>query len=594
MAQLRIAMAQMNAAVGDLEGNTEKILKALQRAKRIGVDIVTFPELMLSGCPPQDLLWNAGFLADSRRMLDRIVEESEGLTVIGGCVNQQSEALYNAAVILHDGCVLGVQRKAHLANCGLFDESRYFQAGAEAQPLYLIRDLCIGVMIGEEIQAPEGPLLVQALNGANLIVHVAASPYYAGEPAFRERLLAARAVESGVTLASTNMIGGQDQLIFSGAAVIVNPQGTVLARGRLFEEDLVIADLDVQDLTDSKLRHPGCRGPVPEMSMENIPRCRLICAEPADAGRALLPLHERPLLPANPKDLYAGRSAQERNLKELYDALTLGLRDYVRKNGFTQVVLGLSGGIDSALVAALAVDALGPDHVLGVLMPGPYSSQGSIDDALALVEHLKIAHRIIAITPIYDVFLEQLAAAFEGCPPNVAEENIQARCRGVVLMGIANKFGSLTLTTGNKSEVSVGYATLYGDMAGGLGVISDLPKTKVYALARYRNQVAGYDLIPAKSLDKPPSAELRENQKDSDSLPDYQVLDAILSAYLDEHKCVPEIVELGYEPKLVSEIIRRVDRSEYKRQQAAPGLKVSTAAFGLDRRLPMTNSYRCT
>ena len=587
MRQLRIAMAQMNATVGDLEGNTTKAIEAIHRAKRETVDIVTFPELTITGYPPQDLLLKPQFLADNRVMLDRIIEETAGITAVVGFVDQQDD-IYNSAAVIHDGKLLGVQHKVYLPNYGVFDENRYFQAAGETQPIYQIGDVVFGVNICEDIWYPEGPMVVQALSGADLILNLSASPYYVGKPDYREKMVAVRAADSVVVVAYNNMIGGQDRLIFDGGGLIVNQRGEVLARGKLFEDDFVIADVDLKDVSVSKLNDPRQRKAVLEMKMSNIPLCERICAEPVSIEKTA----PMPLSPTQTSGEMISLSSKQRGLKEIYDALTLGLRDYVWKNGFKKVVIGLSGGIDSAMVATIAVDALGPENVLGVLMPGPYSSQGSIDDALALVNNLKIKHHIVPITPMYEAFVAQLAEAFEGRPPDVAEENIQARCRGVVLMGISNKFGSLTLTTGNKSEVSVGYATLYGDMAGGLGIISDVPKTTVYALAQYRNEVADFDLIPANTIEKPPSAELREDQKDSDSLPDYHILDGILKAYVEHDKSVDDIVEMGYDPAMVRDVIRKVDHSEYKRQQAAPALKVSTKAFGPDRRLPITNKYK--
>ncbi|MCP4402241.1 MAG: NAD+ synthase [bacterium] len=591
MGQLRIAMAQINATVGDLEGNTVKTIEAIRRAKREGVDIVTFPELTIAGYPPQDLLLKPKFLADNREMLDRIIEQTSGITAIVGFVDRQDD-IYNSAAIVHDAQLLGVQHKVYLPNYGVFDENRYFQAAGETQAIYQIGEVLFGVNICEDIWYPEGPMVLQALSGADLILNLSASPYYDGKPDYREKMVAVRAADSVVVVAYNNMIGGQDRLIFDGGGLIVNQRGEVLARGKLFEEDFVIADVDLKDVSVSKLNDPRHRKAVLEMKMNGIPLCERIYAEPIDKEQRMTETEAFPFLSAETTDEQASLSLKQRRLKEIYDALTLGLQDYVWKNGFTQVVLGLSGGIDSAMVAAIAVDALGPENVLGVLMPGPYSSQGSIDDALALVKNLGLKHHIVSITPMYEAFVNQLTEAFEARPPDVAEENIQARCRGVVLMGISNKFGSLTLTTGNKSEVSVGYATLYGDMAGGLGVISDVPKTTVYALAEYRNQVAGFDLIPANTIEKPPSAELREDQKDSDSLPDYHILDGVLRAYVEHDKSVEDIVALGYEPDMVKDVIRKVDHSEYKRQQAAPALKVSTKAFGPDRRLPITNKYK--
>ena len=593
MRQVRIAMAQINATVGDLEGNTTKIIAAIQRAKEQEADIVTFPELALTGYPPQDLLLKPQFLAENRQNLQKIIENTQGITAIVGFVDQDDD-IYNAAAIIHNQVLLGIQHKVYLPNYGVFDENRYFQAAGTTQAIYQIGDVTFGVNICEDIWYPEGPMVMQALSGADLILNVSASPYYVGKPDYREKMIAVRAIDSVVVVAYNNLVGGQDRLIFDGGGLIVSQTGAILAQGKLFEEDFIVTDVDLDDVSVSRLNDPRQRKAVLEMKMSNISLCPRISAEPISrsprrhAGQpAQSPLKNQ----GEGVDVPPMSHAMIR-CQEIYDALKLGLRDYVRKNGFQKVVIGLSGGIDSAMVTMIATDALGPENVLGVLMPGPYSSQGSIDDAKELVENLGIQHHIVPITSMYESFVGQLAEAFEGLPPDVAEENIQARCRGTVLMAISNKFGYITLTTGNKSEVSVGYATLYGDMAGGLGVISDVPKTTVYALAEYRNTIADRDLIPRNTIEKAPSAELREDQKDSDSLPDYHILDGVLKAYIEHDKSIDDIIALGYEPGMVRDVIRKVDHSEYKRQQAAPALKVSTKAFGPDRRLPITNKYQ--
>ncbi len=592
MRQVRIAMAQMNATVGDLEGNTTVVIEAIKRAKEKQVDIVMFPELAVSGYPPQDLLLKPQFLHDNKTMLQRIIDQTRGITAIVGFVDQQDD-IYNAAAIIHDRRLLGIQHKVYLPNYGVFDENRYFQAGDPGN-IYQIGDVVFGVSICEDIWYPEGPMVIQALSGAHLILNVSASPYYIGKPAYRQKMIAVRAADSVVVVAYNNLIGGQDRLIFDGGSLLVNQSGQILAQGTLFEEDFVVADVDLDDVAIARLSDPRHRKAVMEMKLGRTPMCKRICAEPAHREKTEhISRHIRSRIEQEaPTSQELAAPSGDNHLKEIYDALTLGLLDYVRKNGFKKVVLGLSGGIDSAMVATIATDALGSENVLAVLMPGPYSSQGSLDDAKRLVENLKIQHRIIQITPVYEAFVAQLAEAFEGRPADVAEENIQARTRGTILMAISNKFGYLTLTTGNKSEVSVGYATLYGDMAGGLGVISDVPKTTVFALAEYRNNVAGCDLIPRNTIEKPPSAELREDQKDSDSLPEYHILDEILRAYVEHDKGIDDIIALGYNPEMVKDIIRRVDHSEYKRQQAAPALKVTTKAFGPDRRLPITNKYK--
>ena len=591
MRHVRIAMAQINTTVGDLEGNATKIIQAIQRAKEEQADIVTLPELSITGYPPQDLLLKPQFLHDNRTTLDWIIGQTEGITAIVGFVDQEDD-IYNAAAIIHDKQLLGVQRKIFLPNYGVFDENRYFQAGAP-ENIYQIGDIVFGVNICEDIWYPEGPMVIQALSGADLILNLSASPYYVGKPDFRQKMVAVRAADSVVVVAYNNLIGGQDRLIFDGGSLLVSQTGQVLAKGKLFEEDFIVSDVDLDEVSVSKLNDPRHRKAVLQMKSNDSPMCKRIVVESSlrEKNHLTSTHHDTPSRQIV-EEQTASMSCETARYKEIYDALTLGLRDYVRKNGFKKVVLGLSGGIDSAMVATIAADALGSENVVGVLMPGPFSSQGSIDDAKQLVENLKIQHHMVPISAMHDAFVGQLAEAFKGRKPDVAEENIQARCRGTVLMALSNKFGYITLTTGNKSEVSVGYATLYGDMAGGLGVISDVPKTTVYALAEYRNTLAGFDLIPRDTIDKPPSAELREDQKDSDSLPDYPVLDQILQAYVEHDKGVDDIIALGFEPDVVKDVVRKVDRSEYKRQQAAPGLKVTSKAFGPDRRLPITNKYK--
>ena len=578
MKHVRIAMVQMNATVGDIQANTTKILAGIRQAKAAEADIVTFPELAVTGYPPQDLLLKPQFLEENRTALKRICEAAAGITAVVGFVDQEND-IYNAAAVVHDRELLGIQHKVYLPNYGVFDENRYFQAGVPKQ-IFQIGEITFGVNICEDIWYPEGPTVIQALSGADLILNCSASPYYMGKPAHRERLTAVRASDSVVVVAYNNLVGGQDRLIFDGGSLVVDQTGVILARGKLFEEDFIVADIDLADVERSKLSDPRHRKAVFELQLSDRPMQEHVTA---DSMLGHNPPKERKSaqMAAMPAD----------EAQEIYDALTLGLRDYVHKNGFSKAVLGLSGGIDSSLVAALAVDALGAENVMGILLPGPYSSQGSIDDAKQLADNLGMPYQIVRISPIFDAFMQELEAAFEGREPDVAEENIQARIRGVVWMALSNKFGYLPLTTGNKSEMSVGYATMYGDMSGGLAVIADVPKTTVYALSEYRNRAAGCDLIPRNAIDKPPSAELRADQKDSDSLPEYHILDAILKAYIEHDKSVDDIIAQGFDPAVVKDIIQKVDHSEYKRQQAAPALKVTTKAFGPDRRLPITNKY---
>ncbi len=589
MKHVRIAMAQLNTTVGDLEGNTRKTIEAIQKAKQEQVDIVTFPELTITGYPPQDLLLKPQFLKDNDTKLQEIADQTRGITAIVGFVDQDDD-IYNAAAIIHDRQILGVQRKVYLPNYGVFDENRYFQAGTP-ECIYQIGNVVFGVNICEDIWYPEGPTVIQALSGAQLILNLSASPYYVGKPSFRQKMMAVRAADSVIVVAYNNLVGGQDRILFDGGSVLVNQTGHILKQGKLFEEDFIVSDINLGDVSVSRLNDPRHRKAVLEMKLSGTHLCRRVYADSIPkAQRRSQSVQTQMTQDAG--FFQEMTNSEDSHVKEMYDALTLGLRDYVRKNGFSKVVLGLSGGIDSTMVAAIAADALGAENVVGVLMPGPYSSQGSLDDALALAENLNINTHTAPIHPIFESFTGQLADVFAGLEPDVAEENIQARIRGAILMAISNKFGYLTLTTGNKSEVSVGYATLYGDMVGGLGILSDVFKTQVYALAEYRNRKAGYDLIPRAAIDKAPSAELRADQKDSDSLPEYHVLDQILHAYIEHDMSINEIMALGYEAEMVKDVIRKVDGSEYKRQQAAPSLKVTAKAFGPDRRLPITNKYK--
>jgi NAD+ synthase (glutamine-hydrolysing) len=588
MRQVRIGLAQINVTVGDLSNNTKKIISYIHKAKDEGVDIVTFPELAITGYPPQDLLLKPQFLKDNLACLQEIIKTTQNIGVVVGFVDREDD-IYNAAAVIHNGKLLGVHHKVYLPNYGVFDENRYFQSGVHTQ-VFQIQDCTFGVNVCEDIWYPGGPTSLQALNGAELILNISASPYYVGKPLYREQMMSVRAADSVVAIAYNNLVGGQDRLIFDGCSLVVNQTGHVLARGKLFEEDFIIADINLDDVVRTKLNDSRHRKEVLNSKLSGeppLPKIVSIHLPPESAK----PVEKKttptvnPFLPKVSTYLY-------NPYKEVYDALTLGVRDYVRKNGFKKVVIGLSGGIDSALTATIAVDALGKENVIGVSMPGQYSSQGSLDDAKQLVQNLGIEYRIISIQTAFEAYLKTLADAFKGTQRDVTEENLQARIRGNILMALSNKFGYLVLTTGNKSEVSVGYATLYGDMAGGLAIISDVPKTMVYALSEYRNAMAGYDLIPKNTITKAPSAELRENQKDSDSLPEYGILDGILHAYVEEDKSLEEIVALGYDEKTVLDVVRKVDSSEYKRQQAAPGLKITSKAFGPDRRLPITNKYR--
>ena len=573
MRSLRIGLAQINVTVGDITGNEEKIIAAIEQGREWGADLVAVPELALAGYPPEDLLLKPQFVEANIQALRRVAAATHGLTAIVGFVDRHND-LFNAAAVLHRGQVAGVYHKTYLPNYGVFDEDRYFLSGS--RPLLVqLGEALIGINICEDIWYPSGPSEQAALAGAQLVVNIAASPYHAGKIRGRERMIATRAADDVVMIALCNLVGGQDELIFDGGSAIFDATGEVIARGRQLAEDFVVADLNLESVFRERLHDPRRRKDrLAVQEVEALVDRLVLQPEPSGLRPPITPRVEPPLDPT----------------AEIYQALVVGTHDYVRKNGFRQVVIGLSGGVDSSLTAAVAVDALGADNVTGVFMPSPFSSQDSREDAEELAKALNIRFMVIPISQTFEAYLDMMAEAFAGLPRDSAEENIQARIRGNILMALSNKFGWLVLTTGNKSEVATGYCTLYGDMAGGFAVIKDIPKMLVYELSRYRNS-QGW-VIPQRVLDKAPTAELRPDQRDEDSLPPYRRLDPILEAYVEEDKSPAEIVALGFDPDTVCEVIRLVDRNEYKRRQAAPGVKITTRAFGKDRRLPITNRYR--
>ncbi len=576
MRRLRIGMAQVNTTVGDFKGNTGKILEAVDKARSLGIDLLTFPELSTCGYPPEDLLFKPQFIEDNLKVLGEVINHSSGLTIVVGFVDAK-DGIYNAAAIIHDGKLTDVYHKIYLPNYGVFDENRYFQAGSET-PVYLIAGVGVGINICEDIWYEAGPATAQAYSGAEVIINISASPYHAGKGYSRERMLGTRAVDNVAIIAYNNLVGGQDELVFDGNSLVLDEKGELIARGKQFEEDLIVADLNVEAVFRARLHDPRWRK---ETLLPEEKRCHA----------AKIVVSEAPSTTPNPP--LPPRQLQVRDLPgEIYDALVLGTHDYVLKNGFKKVLIGLSGGIDSSLVAAIAVDALGKSNVVGVAMPSKYSSPGSISDAKLLAQNLGIKLMTIPIDKVFQAYLGTLAEAFKGTEPNVTEENIQARIRGNFLMALSNKFGWLVLTTGNKSEMATGYTTLYGDMSGGFAVIKDVPKTMVYKLTRYRNSSAGSALIPSTIIDKAPSAELRPEQKDIDTLPSYDQLDPILTAYVEEDKSTEQIIGFGFEEEMVKKAARLVDGSEYKRRQAPPGVKITPKAFGRDRRLPITNRFR--
>ncbi|MFQ6015711.1 MAG: NAD+ synthase [Anaerolineae bacterium] len=581
MGTMRIALAQINTTVGDLGGNKRKILRYLDEARGIGADLVVFPELAIPGYPPEDLLLKPEFIEANLACLQEIVPATRGFTAVVGFADSVGD-IYNAAAVIHDGVLAGVYHKHYLPNYGVFDEDRYFQAG-QTYPVFALGGTILGVSVCEDIWYPAGPPEIQALaGGAELLVNISASPYHAGKGRFRERMLGTRAADNVAIVAFCNLVGGQDELVFDGNSVIFDERGELMARGRQFEEDLVVTDLNVEGVFRQRLHDPRRRKEVLAVAEEGVRRVELPGPVLADRPGVESTM-EKPRLPKR----------EVRRLgpvEEIYHALMLGTRDYVHKNGFEKVVIGLSGGIDSSLTATIAADALGAENVTGVAMPSLYSSEESLEDAQQLAENLHIGFMVIPITETFHGYLKMLSEPFAGREADVTEENIQARIRGNILMALSNKFGWLVLSTGNKSEMSVGYATLYGDMAGGFAVIKDVPKTLVYDLARYRN--ARHAVIPQRVLEKAPSAELRPDQKDTDSLPPYEVLDPVLRAYVEEDRSLAEIAAMGFDKGLIQEVINMVDRNEYKRRQAPPGVKITARAFGKDRRLPITNRFR--
>ena len=573
MLSLRVALAQVNPTVGDLEGNRNKILQYVQMAREAGAELVAFPELALTGYPPEDLLLKPQFIRDNLACLRDIAAQARGITAIVGFVDADDD-IYNAAAVLHDGEIVAAYHKVYLPNYGVFDEERYFRRGME-QPIFLVSGVKVGVSICEDIWYPTGPASIQAQAGAQLLVNINASPYDMKKRERREAMVATRAVDNEVIVCYLNAVGGQDELVFDGASLIFDQAGRLVARGKQFEEELVVADLDVESVFRSRLHDPRRRREplFPVMAALPTPHVR-VSAQPEASQRPPLPRREVPLLEGS---------------AEVYSALVLGTRDYVVKNRFQKVVIGLSGGIDSSLTAAIAADALGPDNVVGVFMPSRYSSESSRDDARELAARLGVRLLTIPIEPAFQAYLHMLEEPFRATETGTAEENLQSRVRGNILMALSNKFGWLVLTTGNKSEMATGYATLYGDMAGGFAVLKDVPKVLIYRLAEYRNGVS--PVIPESVMVKEPSAELRPGQRDVDSLPPYPVLDPILEAYVEDDRSIEEIVAMGYPEDTVRQVIRMVDRNEYKRRQAPPGVKVTPRAFGRDRRLPITNRY---
>jgi NAD+ synthase (glutamine-hydrolysing) len=565
---LRVAGAQIDLAVGDLAGNAARIIECLRWAEEIQADIVLFPELAITGYPPEDLLLREAFVASSIEALHRVAAASGETTAVVGFVDRGSgrdrdrddaghPRVHNAAALVHGGGLKGVYHKCLLPNYGVFDEDRYFVPGDRPGALWEVNGVAVGVSVCEDIWVDEGPHTAQAAAGADILLNINGSPYHRGKGTEREAMLAERARSTGLPVVYLNMIGAQDELVFDGQSMVFDSSGNLLYRAPQFEEDLFWVDVPLSEAGRA------------DVEALVVSTGDLLEGDPEPPPAAVAPLDD---------------------LAEVYAALAHGLGGYVRKNGFRGVVIGLSGGIDSALTATIAADALGPDAVWGVTMPSRYSSPGSITDSRALAENLGIRFDEISIEPPFSGFLEALASTFGDREPGVAQENLQARVRGAILMALSNQFGSMVVATGNKSEISVGYSTLYGDMVGGFAVLKDVYKTLVWDLARWRNRDG--EVIPMATIDKPPSAELRENQLDTDSLPPYDQLDPILERYIEGDASVRRIVGEGFDPEMVEKVARMVDGNEYKRRQSAPGVKITTKGLGRDRRLPITNKFR--
>jgi len=578
MSSLRVALAQINPTVGDLEGNASKIVEYVKKAKTAAADLVAFPELAITGYPPEDLLLKSPFIDDNLKSLKKIQKSVQDITAIIGFVDRADD-IYNAAAIIRNKQLIDVYHKRYLPNYGVFDEYRYFQSGTR-YPIYQVAGAWIGINICEDIWYPEGPARIQSLAGAEVIININASPYQVGKGEFRETMLSTRASDNISIVAYVNTVGGQDELVFDGQSIVVDQDGTVIARGRQFEEDLIIVDLNLEGVGMKRLHAPLRRQEVLKLERGMVEKITLPQERQSGARKSVS------RVPSAPKVRAVFETPEE-----IYRALTLGTSDYVRKNGFRGVVIGLSGGVDSALVAAIAVDALGKENVRALFMPSQYTTKESREDAYALSRNLGIRITEVPIDGVLASYLTLLREEFKGLRPGVTEENLQARIRGNILMAFSNKFGWLVLTTGNKSEMSVGYATLYGDMAGGFAVIKDVPKTTVYELCRWKNTKSGR-LIPERLFSKEPSAELKPGQKDTDTLPPYPLLDPILKAYIEEDRSFEEILSLGYDEEGTEKVIRMIDTSEYKRRQSPPGIKISQRAFGRDRRFPITNKYR--
>ena len=560
MPSIRISIAQINTTVGDLEANQSKIISYIEKARQDKSDVIVFPELTVTGYPPEDLLHKPYFVDQNMTSAQKIAEATQDICAVYGFVESQN-GLYNSAAIAHNGKLISTYQKQLLPNYGVFDEKRYFTHG-ENTKIYRLSGVNIGINICEDVWSHSGPIKEQSDSGAELILNINASPYHVNKQFERTAMLSRRAKDNNVHIVYVNMVGGQDELVFDGGSVVLDPEGATLHGGHLFMEMLETYDLDIT--TKNQVNTPNVE--------------RIFISEKSDGVTSEI------------DSTPTARPMAE--IEEIYNALVLGTRDYVLKCGFKKVLIALSGGIDSSLVAAIAAKALGPENVIGLSMPSIFSSDGSKSDAKELSENLGLDLRTIEINPIFESFTASLSNEFIGTEWDATEENIQSRIRGNLVMAMSNKFNWLVLTTGNKSEMAVGYATIYGDMAGGFSVIKDVPKSTVYDLCDYINRSEIDPIIPLTVINKPPSAELRPDQKDSDSLPDYSILDPILQMYIEEDMSIESIVNQGFTRPTVSEIIKLVDKNEYKRRQSPPGVKITSKNFGRDRRMPISNRFK--